>query len=750
MRKLSMGHALQTLSLIALAAFLLGNSCPNNTSTPLEEADCTVALAGPEAPVETGSTVMIDLTLGSHWGEAAETLWTVEPATGLSWSGTGAGATATFYEPGTYTFTVSLEDAGGDDPCAGSSETFTVEVTGESIDCSAEIVGAVEIPVGDGNEFAILLGDAWSPTTEVDWTVLPADGADWLGDAGGLTVDFSVNGAFILGASCSDPVVGNPCQEVDVDLLVQVGEVDCAAGIQGQELVEQGNSAIYDLSLGGSWSAYRVVEWSASPPTPLAWNGDGTELTAAFPEPGTYTLSAAISDPMEGAHCDGVTVDLVVEVTAPDCAVQIVGPSMVSVGAQADFELVLGSGWPSLPNADWSVAPSGDVVFAGDGAGMTATFGAPGTYMVDVLVNDPEDGSPCDDAGDSIEVIVTEAGAGIQTGLFDSPFPQPDGITFADLPFWQEQAGVRHLLLISCERGIAAVDLATQQQVPAISRLSPEPLLEPPFGTVVLGPQSRQREAFMSLFTFDPVGAVMGNWDEAAGEWFLFSQFIEFQSGVFDGVRYGERDDALLYVPGNGRVMQVLWEDGPGFLATPRVDFGDLPGAPAISACGNSPVGALLFITSGFPGHAWLWHDDGRSFTATDLGEVGSTPRRIRTLNGIAVASSFGDGTISVFTWDGAGAAAKTATQVVGDGPVGVDLLARAGGGVYAITTGWNDNTYTITEIDAAGAVIVSETENLPGGAAQPAHGAWLHDEEESFAVSCYGSGHIFVERRAH
>jgi len=253
------------------------------------------------------------------------------------------------------------------------------------------------------------------------------------------------------------------------------------------------------------------------------------------------------------------------------------------------------------------------------------------------------------------------------------------------------------------------------------------------------------RAATGSLFEFGGDGAKERLWDAGAGAWSPYWDLID-QSGTIDATGYANNSDGLLFIPGFSRVRDYVWdEENSVYVASIRVDAGAASGNP-VSAVGNEPGGPLLMVYN--TSKLYLWRDSGSGFVAGEIGTVGDDPRRIRLLGDIAVVTSFVSSEIAIVHWDGAGVANITATQAVGDGPVGVDLLERAGGGVYALTTGFNDDTYTITEIDAAGAVIASTTTDLPPECSQPAHGAWIGDSNESLIISCFGSDNLHVARR--
>ena len=66
-----------------------------------------------------------------------------------------------------------------------------------------------------------------------------------------------------------------------------------------------------------------------------------------------------------------------------------------------------------------------------------------------------------------------------------------------------------------------------------------------------------------------------------------------------------------------------------------------------------------------------------------------------------------------------------TATVAVGDGPIGIDLR-RVGDVIEIISTGFNDNTVTITSVALDGSLLASNTSTVEAGCVGPGHGLWL------------------------
>jgi len=71
--------------------------------------------------------------------------------------------------------------------------------------------------------------------------------------------------------------------------------------------------------------------------------------------------------------------------------------------------------------------------------------------------------------------------------------------------------------------------------------------------------------------------------------------------------------------------------------------------------------------------------------------------------------------------------------------PVGIDLLAD-GANVKVISTGFNDDTFTVTTLDPNGAVLSNVTEPAPAGCDNPGHAMWLANSSGTAVLSCNGA----------
>jgi hypothetical protein len=155
----------------------------------------------------------------------------------------------------------------------------------------------------------------------------------------------------------------------------------------------------------------------------------------------------------------------------------------------------------------------------------------------------------------------------------------------------------------------------------------------------------------------------------------------------------------------------------------------------------EASTGWVAVVTDGTPGKLWV-SDPHLPFTAVSpVGDLGDSPRRIRCLpsHGLCAVSNFGSDSLSIVQWDGLSTAAIVGTQAVGDGPVGIDLRPD-GANVKVVSTGFNDDTYTVTTLGPTGSVLASDTAPAPEGCNDPGHAIWLAGTPGTIVLSCNGA----------
>ncbi len=244
-----------------------------------------------------------------------------------------------------------------------------------------------------------------------------------------------------------------------------------------------------------------------------------------------------------------------------------------------------------------------------------------------------------------------------------------------------------------------------------------------------------------------PAGARLTQWIPADNA-FGATGVIEFQSGVTDLQPFDA--DALsggfVYVASaSGAVRMVEYDADSGYYDDVRqiTDFPEAPGTPFTAAVRRG-AGAVV-VTAGSPGMIYH-HDLVDTFApAVAVGDAGDSPRRIRTAGDLAFVSNFDSDELTILAWSPTGAVSVVGAVTVGDGPVGIDALELPDGTVAVVSTGFHDDTSTVTIVDATGAVISNTTSDLPDGALSPGHAVWLRGDALHYAVTCNESGHLVV-----
>ena len=112
----------------------------------------------------------------------------------------------------------------------------------------------------------------------------------------------------------------------------------------------------------------------------------------------------------------------------------------------------------------------------------------------------------------------------------------------------------------------------------------------------------------------------------------------------------------------------------------------------------------------------------------------------------------FADDAIRLVQWDGNNSPIILPDTIpVGDGPVDLDLRTNTEGDLEILTSGFNDNSLTITTTDATGLLLSNELFAAPSGCLQPAHPIFVEnvdDAADPFVVaSCFGSNSFFTSK---
>ncbi|MCB1185104.1 hypothetical protein KDM41_16890, partial [bacterium] len=251
-----------------------------------------------------------------------------------------------------------------------------------------------------------------------------------------------------------------------------------------------------------------------------------------------------------------------------------------------------------------------------------------------------------------------------------------------------------------------------------------------------------------AVVDFGPNGAGITAYGAEGWGW---TQLIEMQNPVYDATNFlGPLGDAGCVYVSSVAVRTLAWnETSQAFVGDGRVlTYGDFAESfdTLVSAVTDGPTDPVLIVEDRGvdAGRIWLHGRDGAR--ATVVGSAGVSPRKVRAAGGVAVVSSFADDLLTVVLWDGGTSASVAGTVAVGDGPVGIDVMDLGNGTVAVVSTGFNDDTYTVTVLAAAdGSVVSKTTHQVPEGGQEPGHAAWVRDGSRRIAISCHGSDEIVV-----
>jgi hypothetical protein len=233
-----------------------------------------------------------------------------------------------------------------------------------------------------------------------------------------------------------------------------------------------------------------------------------------------------------------------------------------------------------------------------------------------------------------------------------------------------------------------------------------------------------------------------------------FGSTLLLGSGFTDAVHLGSdpaQEAIAVRSSGGGAIARFRFVDFGGGQYFPSAN--DFVSSFAFSGIGT-PISAyadptssrVLVALAGAPGKLVIADPALQApFGTVTVGDLGDDPRRVRCLAGVCAISNRTSNTLALALWDGGANASITGTTPVGDGPIGIDLRALGGGQTAIASTGFDDDTYTITVVDSAAAVVASATTAAPAGCTQPSHPLWLGDAEQHLVVSCFGSGNLAV-----
>ena len=299
------------------------------------------------------------------------------------------------------------------------------------------------------------------------------------------------------------------------------------------------------------------------------------------------------------------------------------------------------------------------------------------------------------------------------------------------------------LVSVAANNGWAIVDYVTGEVVVG-DYLAPRPF--PHFEAVPLGGSSTPGAGLdvQAIVQVGPNGPGITHYDLAAGD-FGFTQVFPGSPTCFDAVAYG--GDALSggLVLACGRGLSAV-EPHPGgfFNTTGYSQFPTTEGA-VLSGFRRAKGGPIVAVTEGTPGKIWK-HPATGDFreVPVPLGASENNPRRVRCApNTVCAVSNFGSDSLTILTWDASDNIAVVGNVSVGDGPVGIDIRLRTDGNVEVVSSGFNDNSYSITVLRQNGSTVSNQKKAVPTGCTAPGHVIWGPGNE--IILSCNGSDRIVL-----
>ena len=535
----------------------------------------------------------------------------------------------------------------------------------------------------------------------------------------------------ILFLSCDSAVTvdePDPCEGVVVEAVIE-SPSDGVCIMPGESLsfLSGGNCE------AGSWYASKATLPSGAPPV----MGDELDLgPVTFPAKGVFlvTFSGWASGP-ECSDYDRITIYV-----KDDCSpvtVTIDTPAndvVVEQGQSVDFSGTVAGGDAPYTHS-WSFGLDSGIADAAVEDPGPKPFDNLGVFAVIYRATD----AVGDAREDTVTVTVVVPGSGLADGPVSSRLTKSDGIQLIEGANW---AGISadYLLLLSGFEGSIGVDLESGLELLSDFFLDYSENL----GAIALG-SGRRNHLGDALFEFSNGGGRLTAYDATAGEWGL-SQWLVTADGCLDAVPFGNdpASGGFVYTKRFGAVGFVEYDEG-----LDAWTVGDVYHAAQfpslfqrmVSAFARTATGSVLVVEDGTPGELYK-HDRSVGTSVTPLGD---SPRRIRCLGDVCVVTNFGSDDITVLLWDESDECEVVGTYSVGEGPIGMDLMLLPNDDIAILTTGFDDDTFTITVVTPAGLLVSSTTQTVIAECSQPGHALWVRDGSMKVVISCYGSDNAAI-----
>ncbi len=157
--------------------------------------------------------------------------------------------------------------------------------------------------------------------------------------------------------------------------------------------------------------------------------------------------------------------------------------------------------------------------------------------------------------------------------------------------------------------------------------------------------------------------------------------------------------------------------------------------------------GEMLAASGGQTGQIWF-HDGVEGNTATQVGTVGDSAKRLDLLGNICVVANEADRTCSVVTWDPSNNVAVHGVFSTGVIPRSVDLMLLGNGNFACLVSAWDfdlTSLITVAEIAPDGTIISNETFSVPQICVFPNSALWLRDGSTDILIHCQADNNVLI-----
>jgi hypothetical protein len=335
------------------------------------------------------------------------------------------------------------------------------------------------------------------------------------------------------------------------------------------------------------------------------------------------------------------------------------------------------------------------------------------------------------------------------------PINAPEALwVLASAQFYRQIAQGRLAVLVAGANGWAIVDGATGAVLEGgyvgpfgTALFVAAPLgWEPPLSLTAGVPRAAGDLPLQGVIQAGLSGPAISLFDVDAGQ-FGFTQIFPGNPACLDAVPNGNDPLSGEMVLACGARLQTLEPDATAkfFTSGPNYTGFTQTTGPAFSAFRRRAGGPVVAVTQGTPGRVMKHPATGTAGeTPQDIGAAGNSPRRIRCApNGVCAVSNFASDNLTILTWDAQDNVVIVGPVAVGDGPVGIDIRPRTDGNVEVVSTGLNDNSYSITVLRANGSTVSNRKAAVPTGCTKPGHAVWGSGAQ--IIVTCNGSNAIAV-----